>query len=183
MTALTDAFEELCSVCRPRPDQDEGMMEAGARRLWKTLGEYPERVALAGLDSWPKQSEWFPTEKELRNLLDTLKLKMGRTDGKGTGKGRSQEPVGMTFQFWQRIADVRGEAYAMSWLRPGVTAEFTTNNVYVNQVGHDRLWRDCEDLIRECGVAIVIDNDVARLLVDYMERNGIGQYEPKRRRA
>lgn len=178
-----DAFNEMCAVCRPRPDQDEGMLEAAARRLWSVLGEYPEPVAIAAMNDWPRTSEWFPTEKELRGLLDTLRLKMGKTSSDGTGKGRSQHPVGMTKQFWERVADVRGEAYAMSWLRGGVTAEFTTNNVFVNQVGHDRLWRDCEELIRETGVAIVPDKDVERLLTDYIERNKIGQFEPKRRRA
>lgn len=183
MTALSDAFNEMCGVCRPRPDQDEGMMEAAARRLWRVLGEYPERVALKALDEWPRQSEWFPTEKELRDALDRLRLKFGAAKGNGTGKGRSQIPVGITKQFWERVCDVRGEAYAMSWLRPGVTAEFSTNNIYVNEVGHDRLWRDCESIIREFGVAIVIDNDVAKLLVQYMKDNNISEYEPKRRRA
>jgi len=180
---LADALTQLVAVVRPRPDMDEGGMAAASRRLYGVLHEYPEDVAVAALDQWPRESEWFPTERELRDLLDRLRIKAGSGVGKGTGKGRSQVPVGMTKQFWERVCDVKGEAYAMSWLRPGVTAEFSTNNVYVNQVGHDRLWRDFENLIRETGVAIVIDPDVARLLVDYIERNGIGNYEPKRRRA
>ena len=82
---------------------------------------------------------------------------------------------------WMRL---KGEAYARSWLRGGATAMFTDRYVYVNQVGHDRLWRDLSNLINEHGVAIVVDDDMTRMLVDYMEANGItGGFEQKRRRA
>lgn len=180
--ALADAFNELCAVCRPRPDQDEDMMQAGARRLWKVLGEYREGVAIAALDAWPKQSEWFPTEKELRNVLDRLKIENTSATA-ATKAGRAHRPLGKTAYFYNRVEAAKGKAFAQSWLRGGVTCEFTHDSVYVNQVGHDRLWRDCENLILECGVAIIVDDEVARLLVDYMEREGIGQYAQKRRRA
>lgn len=181
--ALESAFNELCAVCRPRPDQDEGMMEAGARRLWRVLGEYSEPVAIEALNDWPRNSEWFPTEKELRNVLDYVKLNNDKASGEKDTKGRSDKPFGMTKHFWEGVARIKGEAYARSWLRGGVTCMFTERYVYVNQVGHDRLWRDVSNLINEYGVAIVVDDDIAKLLVDYIERNGIGKYEPKRRRA
>lgn len=180
---ITKAMRQLIAVTRPRPDQSEGSVTAMAERFAAVFQDYPERLVLAALHEWPKGSEWFPTERELRELLDRLRVKFGIAKGGGTGKGRSQTPVGVTKQFWERVSDVRGEAYAKAWLWPGVTAEFSTNNVYVNQVGHDRLWRDCESIIREFGVAIVIDNDVAKLLVQYMKDNNISEYEPKRRRA
>jgi hypothetical protein len=180
--ALANAFNELCAVCRPRPDQDEEIMQAGARRLWKVLTEYREEVAIQALDAWPKHSEWFPTEKELRSLLDRLKLDAATT-GDTTRPDRFARPVGRTKNFFDRVSEVRGKAYANSWLRGGVTAEFSANYVFVTEPGHDRLWRDCENLIRETGVAIVIDPEVGQLIIDYMEKTGIGAYEQKRRRA
>lgn len=184
MTALVDAFKEMWAVCRPRPDQDEGTLEAAARRLWRTLGEYREGVALAALDRWPKQNDWYPTEKELRDLLDRLSLDADRETPRGerTAKGRFSNPVGDTAYFWKRVAQVRGQRYAESWLWGGVTAEFTATNVYVNQVGHDYLMRDCGNLVAECGVNIVVDNEVALLLQKYIAENDIGAYEAPRRR-
>lgn len=179
--ALESAFNELCAVCRPRPDQDEGMMEAGARRLWKVLGEYRESEALEALDAWPKASEWFPTERELRDVLDRLKIK-SRVKGKTTQPNRYDFPIGMTKQFCDRVEVARGSAYVNSWLRGGVTAEFDKNSIYVTEAGHDRLWRDCEFLIRDCCIAIIINPGVGQLIIDYMKDNDIGQYEPKRSR-
>lgn len=183
MTALSDAFNEMCGVCRPRRDQDEEMIEPAVRRLWKVLGEYGENVAIEALNEWPKKNEFFPTEKELRELLDYIRINSDKATGKPDTKGRRDAPWGLTKYFYERVAKVKGEAYARSWLRGGLTCMFTERYVYVNQVGHDRLWRDLEPIIRECGVAIVVDDDIAKLLVDYIERNNIGSYEPKRRRA
>lgn len=181
MTALSDAFNEMCGVCRPRPDQDEGMMEASVRRLWKVLGEYRESEALEALDAWPKASEWFPTERELRDVLDRLKIK-SRVKGKTTKPDRYDFPIGMSKVFYERVAMTRGEAYANSWLRGGVTAEFDRNSVYVTEAGHDRLWRDCDALIRESCIAVIIDPGVGQLIIDYMKDNSITPYEPKRSR-
>lgn len=183
MSKLADAFSQLVAVVRPRPDMDENGAVAASRRLFSVLNEYDEQVALAALDEWPRHSEWFPTERELRDVLGRMAMSMNRHGDAVTEKGRHHKPVGRTEYFWKRVAASKGEAYAQSWLWGGVTAEFNDRYVFVNQVGHDRLWRDCEDIIRECGVAIVVDNDVAQLLVEYMKDKGIGQYEPKRRRA
>jgi len=148
------------------------------------LTEYDEQVALDALDAWPRNSEWFPTEKELRDLLDYVRLTSDKASGEKDAKGRSDKPYGMTKHFWEAVARVKGEAYARSWLRGGATAMFTERYVYVNQVGHDRLWRDISNLIEEHGVAIIVDDDMTRMLVDYMEANGItGGFEQKRRRA
>lgn len=183
MSKLADAFRQLIAVVRPRPDMDEGGAAAASRRLFSVLNEYDEDVALKALDEWPRNSEWFPTEKELRDLLDYVKLNSDKAAGEKDSRGRSDKPYGLTARFWEAVARVKGEAYARSWLRGGVTCMFTDRYVYVNQVGHDRLWRDLSNLIQEHGVAIVVDDDIAKLLVDYIEREKIGKYEPKRRRA
>lgn len=183
MSAVAKALKHLVAVTRPRPDQSEGSVSAMAERFSAVFREYPESVVLAALDEWPKESEWFPTEKELRALLDYIKLNHADARGAVDAKGRSDTPSGMTKYFWERVASLKGEAYARSWLWGGVTAMFTAKYVFVNQVGHDRLWRDCADLIRECGVAIVVDNEIARLLVKYMDDNGMSSHERRRRRA
>lgn len=182
-TAIGNALKQLIAVTRPRPDQSEGSVMAMAERFQAVFSEYPEAIVIGALNAWPKSSEWFPTEKELRDLLDYLKISSDKIGSTIDAQGRSDKPSGMTKYFCERVAKFRGEPYVRSWLRGGVTCMFTDRYVYVNQVGHDRLWRDVAGLIRECGVAIVVDDDIAKLLVEYMERNGIGPYEPKRRRA
>lgn len=180
---ITKAMRQLIAVTRPRPDQSEASVSAMAERFAVVFSEYPEAIVIGALNAWPKHSEWFPTEKELRDLLDYLKLSSDKIGSSIDARGRSDKPSGMTKHFWEAVARVKGEAYARSWLRGGVTCMFTERYVYVNQVGHDRLWRDVSNLINEYGVAIVVDDDIAKLLVDYIERNGIGKHEPKRRRA
>lgn len=182
--AIGKALKQLIAVTRPRPDQSEGSVAAMGERFQTVFSEYSEPVVLEALNEWPKSSEWFPTEKELRALLDYVKLNSKKAAGTKDAKGRSDKPYGMTEYFWERVSKVKGFAYANSWLRGGATAMFTDRYVYVNQVGHDRIWRDCEALIRESGVAIVVDEDMTQVLLDYMERKGITPgFEPKRRRA
>lgn len=184
MSKLADAFRQLIAVVRARPDMDASGAAAASRRLYSVLTEYDEEVALEALDSWPRNSEWFPTEKELRDLLDYVKINHDKVGGKIDARGRSDKPSGMTKHFYDAVCRVKGEAYARSWLRGGATAMFTERYVYVNQVGHDRLWRDISNLIEEHGVAIVVDDDMTRMLVDYMAANGItGGFGQKRRRA
>ena len=183
-TAISNALKQLVAVTRPRPDQSEGSVSAMAERFQSVFREYPESIVIGALNAWPKASEWFPTEKELRDLLDYLKLSSDRIGSNIDARGRSDRPTGMTKHFYDAVCRVKGEAYARSWLRGGATAMFTDRYVYVNQVGHDRLWRDLSNLINEHGVAIVVDDDMTRMLVDYMEANGItGGFEQKRRRA
>ena len=180
---ITAALKQLIAVTRPRPDQSEGSVMAMAERFQAVFRDYPDEIVLGALNAWPKHSEWFPTEKELRDLLDYLKISSDKLGSSIDARGRSDKPSGMTKHFYDAVCRVKGEAYARSWLRGGVTAMFTDRYVYVNQVGHDRLWRDLSHMIQEYGVAIVVDDDIAKLLVDYIERNNIGSYEPKRRRA
>lgn len=180
---VAKALKQLIAVTRPRPDQSEASIAAMAERFQAVFREYPESIVLGALNAWPKSSEWFPTEKELRDLLDYLRLADDKAVGAQDARGRSDKPSGLTLRFWEAVARVKGEAYARSWLRGGVTCLFTDRYVIVNQVGHDRLWRDLSNLIREHGVAIVVDGDISRLLVDYMERNGMSGFEMKRRRA
>lgn len=178
------ALKQLIAVTRPRPDQSEASVAAMAERFAGVFREYPDEIVIGALNAWPKSSEWFPTEKELRDLLDYLKLSSDKIGSRIDARGRSDKPTGMTKHFYDAVCRVKGEAYARSWLRGGATAMFTDRYVYVNQVGHDRLWRDLSNLITEYGVAIVVDDDMTRVLVDYMEANGIsGGFEPKRRRA
>lgn len=180
---LGKALKQLIAVTRPRPDQSEGSVAAMAERFLAVFSEYPEPIVLGALNAWPKHSEWFPTEKELRDLLDYLKLSSDKIGSNIDARGRSDKPSGMTKHFYDAVCRVKGEAYARSWLRGGATAMFTDRYVYVNQVGHDRLWRDLSNLIHEHGVAIVVDDSMTRMLVDYMEANGIsGGFEPKRSR-
>lgn len=184
MSEIGKALKQLIAVTRPRPDQSDASVSAMAERFQAVFSEYPEVIVIGALNAWPKSSEWFPTEKELRDLLDYLKLSNDKIGSHMDSRGRSDRPTGMTKHFYDAVCRVKGEAYARSWLRGGATALFTDRYVYVNQVGHDRLWRDLSNLIREHGVAIVVDEDLTRVLIDYMERNGIvGGFEPKRRRA
>lgn len=177
------ALKQLIAVTRPRPDQSEASVSAMAERFAAVFSEYPESIVIGALNAWPKSSEWFPTEKELRDLLDYLRLANDKEGGAIDTRGRSDKPHGMTKHFYDAVCRVKGEAYARSWLRGGVTCMFTDRYVFVNQVGHNRLWRDLSNLIEEHGVAIIVDDEIAKLLVDYMERNGIGGFEAKRRRA
>lgn len=180
---ISKALKQLIAVTRPRPDQTEGGVGAMAERFAAVFSEYPEDVVVAALDEWPRGNEWFPTEKELRELLGYMRVNSERASGKRDARGRSDTPSDMTKYFCERVAAVRGEPFVRSWLRGGVTAMFSGKYIFVNQVGHDRLWRDCADIIRECGVVVQVDNEIARLLVDFIDKNNIGAWEPKRRRA
>lgn len=184
MTTLTQAFRELCGVTRARPDQSEAGIAAMAERLFKVLGEYPEPVALTALDIWPRRSEWFPTEKELRDLLEEIAANAAReaaARGK-VGGGRYNSPVGNTVRFVERVREIRGADYVKSWLAGGVTAQFSANHVYTTGIGYDRLTKDCHGIAEACGVLIYRDPDVSKMLADYCDRNGLKFDEPKRRR-
>ena len=144
MTNLSDAFKELCAVSRVRPDLAAGSIEDAARRLWKVLGEYPAPVAMAALDIWPRRSEWFPAEKELRDLLEEVAAEAAKeaVAREHVGGGRYNSPVGNTVLFVDRVRTLRGDAYVKSWLAGGITAQFTCNHVYLTGVGFDRLTKE-----------------------------------------
>jgi len=180
---LADAFQELTQVCRPRPDQNEGNIEAGARRLFKMLSEYPEGLALEALDQWPRQSEWFPTEFELRKLCDELLAEATRKEVAGgyVGGGRYHKPDGMVFQFVERVRDARGDGYVKSWLAGGITCQFAHNKIYTTGIGHDRLNRDFGILAYDLGVAIIEDAECSKMLRDYCAANNLMGPKPKGR--
>lgn len=184
MSKLSDAFAELCGICRPRPDQDEAGLEATARGLWKVLGEYPEPVALAALDLWPRRSEWFPTGKELRDLLNQVsaEARISAEERGHVGGGRFHSPVGKTFTFAERVRDVRGDGYVKSWLRGGVTCQFANAKVYTTRIGEERLSKDVGAIAEQCGVEIIHDPDVSKMLSDYCDRHELKFDEPRRRR-
>lgn len=180
---VADGFQELTQVCRPRPDQNEGNIEAGARRLFKMLGEYEEPIALKALDAWPRKSEWFPTEFELRGLCDELTAEAAH-EGAGAsyiGGGRYHKPDGMVFQFVERVRDVRGDGYVKSWLAGGVTCQFAHNKIYTTGIGAERLHKEFGALAYELGVAIIEDKECSKMLTAYCVENNL-QFNPKRPR-
>lgn len=185
MSKLSEAFAELCAVCRPRPDQDMATLEAAGRRLWKVLGEFAEPIALATVDLWPRRSEWFPTEKELRALLEEVQAEAAR-DAAMRGQmpsGRYRDPVGNTAALYDHVRKARGHAYCRSWLAPGISAQFTANIVFVPQNLVHRVRDDIGALAFEHGVQIHPCAEVSRMLRDYCDTNLGGNPLPKRRRA
>lgn len=175
MSALTEAFKELCAVCRPRPDQDESVLMSAASRLWKVLGEYPEPIALTALDTWPRRSEWFPTEKELRGLLDEIAAEAAReAAARGhAGDGRYKQPVGNTVLFVEEVRKLRGPDYVKSWLAGGITCMFTANHVYTTNIGADRLSKDVGALAEQMGVKIIFDRACSEMLARYCDERGL----------
>lgn len=183
MSKLTDAFEELTQVCRIRPGQFEGDIAALARRVFKALGEYPEPIALTALDMWPRQSEWFPTEKELRDLLEEIQSEAEReaaARGQATD-GTYHGPVGNTALFVEKVQAERGADYVKSWLAGGINCLFTTSTIYTTNIGVERLSKDCAALIKLCGVKIRHSPACSKSLAAYCEKHSL-TYEPKRSR-
>lgn len=180
---LGEAFRELCAVVRPRAEM-AAHMEAMASRLYRVLGEYPEPVVLAALDLWPRRSEWFPTEKELRDLLDEVKseARQSAVERGHVGGGRFNDPVGNTVTFYERVRDVRGDGYVKSWLRGGVTCQFANAKIYTTRIGEERLSKDVGAIAEQCGVEIIYDPDVSKMLADYCDRHELKFDEPRRRR-
>lgn len=183
MSKLTDAFGELTQVCRVRPGQFEGDIEAMARRIFRTLNEYPEDVALAALDAWPRQSEWFPAERELRDLLDGIK---GDADRKAASQGQANDgayfqPIGRVAGFVDKVRELYGADYVKSWLSGGINARFTDKLVLVTGSAFDRLQHDCGYLARLWGVQIEKDPRAEELLIKYCNDNDL-KFEPKRSR-
>lgn len=181
MSKLSDAFEELTQVCRIRPGQFEGDIAALARRVFKALGEYPEPVALAALDIWPRRSEWFPTEKELRDLLEEIQSEAEReAASRGqAGDGTYRGPVGNTALFVQKVEVERGADYVKSWLAGGINCLFTTTTIYTTSIGEERLGKDCAALIKLCGVKIRHSRECSKMLAAYCEKKSL-TFEPKR---
>lgn len=185
MSKLTDAFKELCGVTRVRPEQAESGVEAMTRRVFKVLGEFPEPVALTALDLWPRRSEWFPTEKELRDLLEEVSaeaereaMARGKTDG-----GLYRQPVGTTMQFVERVRAVRGEGYCKSWLAGGITCFFSNTRIFTTRIGVERLSRDFGALAEEMGVEIRYSEDAAAALRRYCDDRGLVFEAPAKRRG
>lgn len=179
MSKLAQAFKELCAVCRPRPDQDEAVLMAAASRLWKVLGEYPEPVALAALDLWPRRSEWFPTERELRDLLEELASKAA-IDAAARGRiadGRYLEPVGKTHVFVERVRKLRGDDYCKSWLAGGITCLFSADTVFTTGIGVERLNRDVRAIIDATGVTVRRSATASRMLADYCDKREL-KFDP-----
>jgi len=183
MSKLADAFRALSQVTRPRPDQSEGGIEAGARRLFATLSEYPEAVALRALDAWPRQSEWFPTEFELRGLCATLAADAAREEAASSyvGGGRYNKPDGIVMQFVERVRTARGEGYVKSWLAGGVTCQFGHNRIYTTGIGAERLLKDFGPLAYDLSVAVIADVGCMRMLAEYCDGRDL-QFDTKRAR-
>lgn len=184
MSALSKAFKELCGVCRPRSDQDMSNMEATVSRLWRVFGEYPEAVAVTATDLWPRRSDFFPTEKELRALLDEVAAQaaIDAAARQHVGGGRYNQPVGNTVEFVQRVTHLRGADYVKSWLAGGITAQFSANVVYLTGIGFERLSKDVGALADQCGVRLVRDKDVSEMLKRYCDQNGL-KFPPKGKRS
>lgn len=184
MSKLADAFKELCAVCRVRPDLAAGSIEDAARRMWRVLGEYPEPVAITALDVWPRRSEWFPSERELRDLLEEIASNAAReAESRGsTGSGLYKHPVGNTVAFVREVERIRGVDYCKSWLAGGITCLFTANQVRTTGVGEDRLRRDVGDLAKLMAIEILEDTDCSQMLRDYCDRNEL-KFEQKRGRS
>lgn len=184
MTKLSDAFKEMCAVCRVRPDLAAGSIEDAARRLWSVLGEYPEAVALTALDLWPRRSEWFPAERELRDLLEEIASKAAQdAAARGSiGGGFYKQPVGNTVPFVNRVRDMRGDGYCKSWLAGGITCLFTANQIRTTGIGFDRLNKDVGPLAKEMGITILFDQECSDMLAEYCDRNSL-KHDPKPRRG
>ena len=184
MSALTEAFRELCAVTRPRPDQSEDGLTAMASRLFKVLGEYPEAIAITALDQWPRQSDWFPTEKELRGLLEQL-ASAAAIDAASRGQapdGSYLYPIGRTLAFVERAKRLYGEDYCKSWLAGGITCIFTDDKIFTAGVGCERLHHDLGAAAREAGVEIFTSAAASKMLAQHCETRGL-RFEAKKGRA
>lgn len=181
---LGEGFADLCAVCRPRPDMTDENMTAAARRIHSVLREFPEPVALTALDLWPRRSEWFPTEFELRALLEEIASNAAReAQARGSlGDGRYKQPVGNTVAFVDEVRRLRGADYCKSWLAGGITCLFSANVVYTTGIGFDRLSRDVGGLAEQMGVRIVRDKECSDMLAAYCNDRGL-TFEPKQRRG
>jgi len=178
---LSEAFRQLCAVVRPRADMAANM-EAAAARLYIVLSEYPEAVALKALDQWPRKSEWFPTEFELRGLCEEIANDNAREEAQASeayvGGGRYNRPDGMVFQFVERVRGMRGDGYCKSWLAGGITCQFGHNRIYTTGLGERKLHEDFGDLARELGVAIIAEKAMSEMLARYCDERGL-EFKPR----
>lgn len=175
---LKDAFADLCGVCRPRSDLDDLGREAAARRLWKFLSEdFDYAVALETLDRWPQQNQFFPTEKELRDLLAEVALDLKAAEHpvgtSGLLSGRFNKPTGATQAFYEKVREVRGKAFCKSWLRGGVTVQYSATQVFTTRIGYERLNESCKLIAEKHGVEFVQDEAISGILAQYCDDMGL----------
>lgn len=190
-SALFDALQGLARVTVPRMATSAEGVTLGAKRLAKMLLQFPGFIALQAIDTWPEQEtgQFFPTEKELRDLATVLNLadvvRRERAEAaKDTGHGRYMSPFGQTARYVRRVEAMFGEPYVRSWLVGGVNAQFTDTAVFLTGAGHDRLVADTWSVAADEGVTLIADKRVSKLLADYCDKlETEGRVKPKKRKG
>lgn len=173
MSKLAEAFRELTQVCRVRPGAIEADIAAMARRLFRVMGEYPEAVALAAMDEWPRRSAFFPTEHEIRGLLEEIAGALARrVDPGNLQDGTYSSPVGATAEFARRVHAAHGAAYVDSWLIGGLNCLFSHDTIYTTAVGRQHLLQECGGIAGDCGVKIIQTEQMRERLREYARERG-----------
>jgi hypothetical protein len=183
---LGAAFRDLTTCTRPRYGQTEDDLRDGARRIFRVLTEYPEEVALAAIDAWPRRSETFPTEKELRDLLDDMSAERSRqlaAAQPSAGKGVYHTPVGRTANFVDDVRLSHGAAFAKSWLAGGINCLFSDTQILTTGFGAETLRRECDALLRKHDVSVRQHERARELLDAYCQTLMTdADFTPKKRR-
>jgi hypothetical protein len=183
---IREAFRNLTFGTRPRSGQTDDDIRAGANRVFAVLAEYPDGIALDALDAWPRRSEFFPTEKELRDLLDEMAAEHSRKMAAAqpaAGKGVYHTPVGRTERFVEAVRAERGAAFVKSWLAGGINCLFSDTQILTTGFGAETLRRECDALLRKHDVSVRQHERARELLDTYCQTiMADADFAPKKRR-
>lgn len=180
MGDLLEAITGLVAVTAPPPELDMEHLGAWSNEISAALMDYPGDVAVRALKEWrkTKQGEWWPREKPLRDLCETMMatrrlllaaVNMQDHAAKEAPRGRYMTPFGRTQIFYEAAAKTWGAEWANAWMRGGVNVQFDEGTVYATGAGAMMIREKCSRLLANSGVALVACPQVSALLAKYVE--------------
>lgn len=182
---LAAALAALTGFCQRPPDIAEDALRDWMSGLMVALQRHPAAVALAAVQAWPQQpgGRWWPMAADLdaiarsigadhAELADRLAAARAARRTKTTPE-RSNNPIGRSAQFVERVRVILGAKYVKSWLVGGVNAQFGDTVVWLTPFGAQVLRRDCGEIAKTVGVLLEADPDLSVTLAQYCEARGL----------
>ncbi len=165
LSELLKALAVLAAATARQEHAEHGVIVEATRAYAEALGRFPADIALAAVRDWPgtPSGKWWPTLHDLIAMCHAKNadrvaaqdaLRAALREARPGDDGAGPEPIGPSQWFYERVAAVRGHAYAFSWLNRR-NCRFTPTAVLTNAFAAQRLLRDVGDIAAACGVEIM----------------------------